>query len=65
MCEVGVLHDLSKQEALLVVILGATVGSVDVGHSSKARVSAAGRVNSHKCIPHPVAVLPFCQRVSN
>lgn len=55
--EVRVLQDLRKQEALLVVVLGATIGSVNVREGSKARVGTAGFVDGNKGIPDPVAVL--------
>lgn len=59
MCKVRVFEDLGEEEALLVVILGAAVGLVDIRYSSEAGVGAAGRVDGDECIPDPVTVLKF------
>ena len=55
--EVGVLQNLREEETLLVVLLRATVLSVHVGEGSKARLGAAGFVDSHEGVPDPIAVL--------
>lgn len=57
MDKVRVLHDLSKQEALLVVGLGAAVRSIDVGQGRKARVGSGGGVDCNEGVPSPVTVL--------
>ena len=57
MDEVRVLHDLGEEEALLVVVLGPTVGSIDVAQRGEARVRTAGGVDGNEGIPSPVTVL--------
>jgi len=58
--EVAVLHNLGEEEALLVVVLGATVFGVDVCYGCEARVGTGGSIDRHKSIPHPVTVLWHC-----
>lgn len=55
--KVRVLHDLSKEETLLVVVLGAAVGSIDVAQSREAGVGTTSGVDCNEGIPSPVTVL--------
>ncbi len=57
MDEVRVLHDLGEEEALLVIVFGPTVGSIDVAQRREARVRTAGGVDGNEGIPSPVTVL--------
>lgn len=57
MDEVRVLHDLSKEEALLVIVLGAAVGSIDVAEGREARVGTGGSVDCNERVPSPVTIL--------
>lgn len=57
MDEVRVLHDLGEEEALLVVVLGPTVGRIDVAQRREARIRTAGGVDGNESVPSPVAVL--------
>lgn len=57
MSEVAVLHDLGEEEALLVVVFGATVLCIDICHGCEARVGTGGSVDGHEGVPDPVTVL--------
>jgi hypothetical protein len=65
MRQVRVLHNLGKQETLLVVIPISTIYSVDVGQPSESRPRAAVFVDTFKRIPYPVTVLTTSVTVTN
>lgn len=55
--QISVLQHLCKHEALLVVVLAASILRVDITEAGESGLSAAVFVDVDKGVPHPLAVL--------
>lgn len=56
MDQVTILHNLSKQEAILEIQEATTTGGIDVAYLRVSAANPRGRIDSHECIPGPVTV---------